>query len=459
MKSLLHWIKTNPLILASIVIALVAVLGLMGWVQGRGGAFVDRVMQLKNIHEQLGGMTKQTVMVPPEKPADPPRTISSITINRAAIDELKVVYGRMNDEYQQIFNLAGKHNQSFHQPMVKGLFPNLQTQTPAFQAKRNYPHLLEALLAPRSEDGVTPALNAGLPPSAEDVTRAMLEVERDFRANNLLSQSTLFDEAQQADLRHKKEERLRRLLQDRAQALNLYAQTDSNAADFPFAKPAWLAWSSFDTLEGANATTSWLALWNAQIALWIQQDIAAVIAVTNRVGEPASNVITAPVKRLISVEVLEGPVGIIGPGALAGSNTGSGPGASWVVGSVGENNRIIVPSPAAALPDNYIVAPTGRASNGLYDVYHTRVALVADAQLLPELFNSLTSVNYMTILNVQVTGVDEYQELNEHHYLYGPGDAVRLDIVLETIWLRSWTAPLMPTVVRDALDAKLPAGM
>jgi hypothetical protein len=64
----------------------------------------------------------------------------------------------------------------------------------------------------------------------------------------------------------------------------------------------------------------------------------------------------------------------------------------------------------------------------------------------------------MTVLDCQVQDVDEYAALLEG-YVYGSGDAVRVDMLIETIWLRDWTVPLMPAEVKQALGLGDPAAV
>jgi len=87
-------------------------------------------------------------------------------------------------------------------------------------------------------------------------------------------------------------------------------------------------------------------------------------------------------------------------------------------------------------------------SNALYDVRHARLVAVVDYQKLPELFRALSRVNFMTVLNMQVTDVDEYDALAEG-FVYGSSDAVEVDMVIETLWMREWTEPLMPDKTRE----------
>ena len=86
----------------------------------------------------------------------------------------------------------------------------------------------------------------------------------------------------------------------------------------------------------------------------------------------------------------------------------------------------------------------------MYYVRHVNVSLIVDSQMMPLLFENLQQVNFMTILKISVRDVDEYEALQKG-YVYGTGDSVRLDILLETIWLQDWTVGYMPNEVRRFL--------
>ena len=198
--------------------------------------------------------------------------------------------------------------------------------------------------------------------------------------------------------------------------------------------------------------------------MWILQDLITAIHFANDVQDQGdhgvdeegkripSSVLNAPVKRLIRAEVLPGYVGLhnmggvdsIGnarPGSPARNNSGGAAGYPPPTGGKTDKPR------ETKLSENFVFGPTGRSSNSLYDVRHARVIAHVDYQRLPELFNAIASVNMMTVLNMQVTAVDEYELLNEL-YMYGQGDVVEVEMIIESLWLREWTAELMPEDVQ-----------
>jgi hypothetical protein len=211
--------------------------------------------------------------------------------------------------------------------------------------------------------------------------------------------------------------------------------------------------------------------------LWIMQDILRAIALTNQVQSTDVNVTTAPIKRLISLAILPDYVGITGqggiqqdgPGAVGATRVSRGgpvapppsgpPGMPGMMGAPpGGPNRAGPrggnaghPAVDKKLADDFTLSPTGRRSNDIYDVRHVWLSVVIDSQRMPEFFDNLAQVNFMTVLKMKISDEDEYKAA-EQGYVYGACDAVRVDMLIETLWLRDWTTKWMPGDVRTMLD-------
>ena len=95
---------------------------------------------------------------------------------------------------------------------------------------------------------------------------------------------------------------------------------------------------------------------------------------------------------------------------------------------------------------------TGRTGDGSYDTRTVELTVVASSRDLPRLFEALGRVNYMTVVGVDLSPVDVWADL-EQGYFYGDDHVVRAVVTIETVWLRSWTLPLMPDRVRAAVGA------
>lgn len=109
----------------------------------------------------------------------------------------------------------------------------------------------------------------------------------------------------------------------------------------------------------------------------------------------------------------------------------------------------------ALVAANFNTSVTGRwngTGNQIYSVRNPQLVLVVSSARLPELFDALAHQNFMTVNNISsITAVDPWKDLEEGYY-YGEEPVVRVSIMVETVWLRSWMAPLMPDQTRRLLN-------
>ena len=165
---------------------------------------------------------------------------------------------------------------------------------------------------------------------------------------------------------------------------------------------------------------------------WVASDLLTAIDRANtNAGGVRANVENAVVKRIERIAIEALPVEVkADPNALGV-----------------EEPLEEAPTDAATDPS---VSVTGRVSNSDFDVVHAKLTLVVDAQSLPTLFQAIAETNLMTVLDLDVREVDIWSDLREGYY-YGDGAVLRVDLEVETVWLRQWTTPLMPDSVKEAL--------
>ena len=104
----------------------------------------------------------------------------------------------------------------------------------------------------------------------------------------------------------------------------------------------------------------------------------------------------------------------------------------------------------ARLDRNYL---TGRTSNELMDVRAIEVVLVVETEALPRFINSLAQVNFMTITNLSIAPTSAFKAA-EQGYVYGERPVSLVNMEIETLWFRKWTAAWMPMQVREAFGIK-----
>jgi hypothetical protein len=445
MQNVLSWAKGNPISIVSIIVVIVAI-GVLTWVHLDGRKFTGQMGAQQDNIKQIDFYMTRRVEVPGKTPNDPPRNVGPLTINKPAIDQIKAVYAKMDGEYRQVFEDARRVNRAGHAPMLPNLFPVAQSSA-MFSAKDEYPLILTRMLAAPGADSAAglPALNAKPPLANEIITAELERIEQQFRSENAIPAQGGFQPDQFDLLRRLKSTRLREMMLDHAKTISMYAQTQPKEEGFPFHIPAWVS-------EGG--TPNEVALWTGQMMLWIQQDLATAIALANEVGEPTSGVTDSVVKRLVSMRVVPGSVGIRNRGGFAmqpdNSTAFADPGMAPTHSADPSAAPALVTSADVRLPDDFSISPTGRSSNAIYDVWHVWVELVVDSQRMPSLFNAIAQVNFMTVLSLEVSNVDEYDALQQG-YVYGDSDAVHVRMLVETIWLRDWTARLMPRAVKQLL--------
>ncbi len=127
-------------------------------------------------------------------------------------------------------------------------------------------------------------------------------------------------------------------------------------------------------------------------------------------------------------------------------------------GSAGADQPLTAPviNQTAEAKRNYSRNFTGRITSPLYDVREAEVVLIAETARLPEIFNALARRNFMTVVDVTVKPADAFEAAREG-LVYGKAPVSEVTMKIESVWLREWTAPLMPAEVRTALGVTAPA--
>ncbi len=288
------------------------------------------------------------------------------------------------------------------------------------------------------------------------------------------------------ELRGRQSRHLRKEIQERAEQLGVYAQTSSQPAEtYPFELPDWFRERRPQTLAEA---------WRLQHDLWIYQDLVTAIHRANKLDDADNDLTRQPVKRLIRMRVLPGYVGAGGPSGVLEGDRGrdrtAGRDQRWEGGFETGRDAAARGFPAAdagderdaplRLPVDFSLTPTGRVTAGpvpagndmgyggrngggervinpLYLVRHAELSLIVDQRQLPALLRAIDETNLMTILSSNMRAVDPYDHLAQGYWYGEEGELVRLDMVIESLWLRSWLAPgpdprehggLMPSSVR-----------
>ncbi|MCX5659869.1 MAG: hypothetical protein NTW19_09125 [Planctomycetota bacterium] len=415
LRGFLAWLKTNVVVVTSLTLCLISAAALY-YIHVKGQEFRDTLAKRAATYSSITKPQKTPVELPPESPDKPPRPWT-LTVNKRAIDEITRVFGRMNEEFISIRKFAVTMNAQNHlPPFMEGLFPE-PSRTPfkAFEARIRYRRALMEMFEPYSPTAVYPQLHAKPALSPERIKEGLDREESDYLASMIIPKKVgelTIEEGE--ELQKKKANRLLKMLTEHAKLAHIYSATAINQGGFPFDVGGWT--------EPRPTRPSDLDLWEGQMTLWIVGDIARAIAQTNHVEDPNVHVLNAPIKRLIMARVVPG-----------------------YIGGVPKQDPPNTPIKAQFGPS----VPFGRVSNSLYDIRHVNLSMIVDWHRLPEFFDNLSQANFMCVLKMDIKDVDEYEQIKEG-YFYGKGDAVQVDMLVETIWLRQWTTKLMPDEVKKS---------
>jgi hypothetical protein len=102
------------------------------------------------------------------------------------------------------------------------------------------------------------------------------------------------------------------------------------------------------------------------------------------------------------------------------------------------------------VPKEPAISPTGRVSNGMYDVYHMTIEADVDAAKLPDFLRAIGRNRFMTAMWADVKSVDLALERAQGHD-YGERPVVNVRAQCEVLYLRGWNKPLMPPDVLTKL--------
>jgi hypothetical protein len=182
-------------------------------------------------------------------------------------------------------------------------------------------------------------------------------------------------------------------------------------------------------------------IWYCQMQVWVDQDIARAVMEANA---GASDVLDAPVKRLIRVDIKPNQTMYV---MLPPAN-GSGQPGQPVVAAPASDTAPILP--------NYTVSVTGRYSNPMYDVVSFKVLMDVDATKVNQVLETLSKRTLMTVTEENMYTLSSEAE-SAKGYLYGRDPVVRLELRVDAPFFREWTKPWMPDAVKMQLGIMAPA--
>ncbi len=325
--------------------------------------------------------------------------------NQVAVERFRAALKGQMDAVNAVVGEATRINKEGKQPLVAALFPDPPAGSQVAQRD------MAREVAGPAHKAILKIMGAGGPASPADVASRVRDARQNF-FNRLGPDAP--DES--------------RLSPEQAKALSEeLVGTRLDVYRGAAQRPGTLVYAVEDAigLPLVNADVSvpgMVQCWDWQMIYWITQDVARAVA---RVNAPAASqgIVGSTVKRVEKIAVAPlVPVQPIDPS---------------------------VPAPVVdhATPD-WSVSFTGRKSGPIYDVRNVTLTAVVVTRDLPKLLDAISATNLMTVLDVKTEGVDTTAELSRGFY-YGPDHVSRVTMTIETLWLRGWTADLMPLEVKQ----------
>lgn len=443
MKPALKWIQNNPILITAVILC-IAALAMLTVVHFQGLGFRKQLRAHDATIRDVEKLNNTEVKIP-SKHVGKPEDVHKVVVNETINDAIGQLYRDMKDELDLIQNMTEAFNkdQNPHLPFIDMLFPDPGNErVKLYEARDLYRKAFPKMLGKYSEHALYPQLNAGAPLDMAGLAEVEEQAHEEFLNRGLVRKryEELNDKQKEEHYQHLM---LRKMQSLQRQARNIHIYADESA----FELGTWCNQPERPTLAQA---------WEGQMGLWLHQDIIEAIAIANHVRNPNHNVLTAPVKRLLKIEIGNAYLGktLIGLGSAGG--TGTGPKSRRRSASSSSKSRKGGSSSRSdtKLKGAFELTPTGRAgsdqADDIYDVRLIKIVVIIDWARIGEFIDALAHTNLMTVLHMNIKDVDEYAALS-NGYLFGKGDMVEATIVIESLWLRSWTTKLMPKTVQQSL--------
>jgi len=281
-------------------------------------------------------------------------------------------------------------------PLIEGVFPESDDQA-AFKFRGEYRKALQDLLT---------SIDAGMPPTTEDVDREEENIRQEYGISifKRLSEGSRGPSGGGGGSINPTETGVEGNLKDyaaqraaiaRAEKIRIYADKQS------------LDVNSSTDISNTGAPPTLEDMWDAQVSLWIQQDIARAIA---EVNQSAKNVADSVVKQLVKVKI-----------------------------DIQQTSSVRERIGSASVSQTSF---TGLASTQNFDVVRINMDMVVDVRRVLEFVNALHNQGQYVMCDWQIKEGLEPERTAQpgtiQDYRYGPAPVVRLISHWETCLLRDF---------------------
>ena len=438
MGAVLEWVKANVFIVVFLLLLLAAPIAMFFVSRGMNAEVRKDVEIRARKQGDLAKIEKVDIVLP-----------DGTSIQNVANEKLIARYTEVADimrkDADAVEKAALEHNRKGRGVVLPQALPEIAENVRDVIPRRFHDALVEAY------GNLLTDIKAGMPPSLETL-RQELELERtrfitaDLRKDT--SDKLSPDELKQLT------ERLTNLRMSRyadaAKNVGLYVSTAELRV------PAW----------SQEHQPSQGEMFNWQWQFWVTQDILRALHEANKADQ---SVVNAPVKRVVGLNIIGLPKP--SPDAQTQSVPGTDKmGAGGFSGGFGDANATppapppadgeaaaapaAAANPKAPVPHDFRSTMSGRITNPLYDVIDVELDVVVETARLPQVLDALAKYNFITVTEVHLQEIDPF-DAAQGGYFYGAAPVCGAHLVLETIWLRSWTAPFMPRTVKQVLGVPI----
>ena len=413
-KAMLAWAKSNPVIVASVAVMVIAPAAAWWFASDMHAAADEAASKRAQEFAALDKLEKSSVEIalPGRAPEQRTGVISARTVR--AYQELAE---RFRGDAVELQSVALERNRRSRDSLFVDITVTRANNNTV--AETVHGKVIERA------DATLRRLRAGSPPDEQSVVDQLQRTQDQFIARE--------QKPDRKSLGADEADRLGKQLLERR--LQLYADAARSVSFYAERGDLGLPLSSAEA--GKQPTEAVLFGW--QWRMWIVEDFLEAVAAANA---PYKSVLDAPVKRILSIQVREDAL----------------PAAAQPAPAEGEGGEAQPAAPAALAPIDpkspvtydFSRSFTGRASNHLYDVRQLSVRMVVSTSRLPEVMDAIARANFMTILSMEMRPADAFAAAAEG-FIYGPESVSEVRMTVESLWMRQWLAKLMP---RDLQVAK-----
>ncbi len=422
MKTVLDWIKGHVAVVALAAIILVSLPSAfaVSSVLNRG----LRKSREAEVNKDLKDIDAApvTYTLPPVTPGGEAITHRAAAPNETITRWFREQRQARDAQVGEVVKIAAEINSAGHEMLLQGLFPKPPDADSVFKRMEFVDLLSGREDVPSVYQRLFDSVHAGPPADPVRIAEELAEVSdrEKERIKAEFGKDEMTPEQKDEMIRKLVGQRLGRY-QQRAKEISFYATMDCLG---PHPNPPRRAFTDVDRDAALWQCFEW------QWDYWVTADILRAIAEANSANGRWMPLEQSVVKRVERIRIDRLPVG-------GGENS--------------EETAMAAGPGQAPLDPNYSI--TGRRTskaNTLYDVRPMDLEVIVDSSRVIDLINAISRTSFMTVIGCELRTADPRSDLGEGYY-YGDDHVMRAKLRIETVWLRSWTVPLMPPELRQAL--------